>query len=158
MRRILGIGAVAGLWLTAGSALAQAARAEPEFSDAHDFGCVTCHSPHRPKGPSLFPSPLSDKTEKGTPLLSSEGMCYSCHRTEEKGGTFFEPGMSHPVHVLPPPGMVVPKELGTRLVKGLGEVVTCVSCHDPHSRTRGFLKVSLKDDQLCISCHTQMRR
>lgn len=126
---------------------------QQEGSDAHDFGCITCHSTHRPAGPSLFPSPVPDQTDSGTPLLGQEGMCYSCHKTEEKGGKFFEPGFSHPVNVQPPQGMVVPAELGTTLVQGLGEVITCSSCHDPHSKTRGFLKVPLQNDQLCISCH-----
>lgn len=154
MRRAAGAAFLALAMLVVGS---QAVAQDDEESRAHDFGCVTCHSTHRPKGPSLFPSDVPGTTDAGTPLVGKEGMCYSCHRAEEQGGTFFEPGMSHPVNVSPPPGMVVPKHLGTRLVEGLGEVVTCMSCHDPHSRTKGFLKVPLRNDQLCVSCH-QMGR
>lgn len=122
-------------------------------NSAHDFGCITCHSVHKPKGPSLFPNPIPTTTPKGTPILGSDGLCFSCHRTEERGGKFFEPGFSHPVHVPVPKGMVVPRELGTTLVSGVGEVITCSSCHDPHNAKPGFLKRPLENDRLCIACH-----
>lgn len=142
------------LWWTLALLMAAAsAGAEEAVSNKHDFGCMTCHATHRPKGPSLFRAEVTPKTEKGTPLVGSAGTCYSCHKTEEKGGQFFEPGVSHPVNVPPPPGMVIPKELGTTLVKGLGEVITCVTCHDPHSKKPGFLKLPMQGDKLCVACH-----
>lgn len=128
--------------------------AQERVSTAHDLGCITCHSTHDPKGPALFPANLAGRTQAGTPLLGSAGMCYSCHKTETRGGRFFEPGMSHPVNVPVPQGMVVPRELGTTLVKDLGEVITCTSCHDPHNRQPGFLKRPLEGDKLCVACHT----
>jgi predicted CXXCH cytochrome family protein len=94
-----------------------------------------------------------DATGPGTPLFGSEGMCYSCHKTEPRGGKFFEPGHSHPVNVPVPPGMIVPKELGTVFVKDVGEVVTCSSCHDPHNRRPGLLKKPVEGDTLCVACH-----
>lgn len=134
--------------------LAGSLRAQDRVSTAHDLGCITCHSTHDPKGPALFPANLANRTQKGTPLLGSAGMCYSCHKTETRGGRFFEPGMSHPTNVPVPQGMVVPRDLGTTLVKDLGEVITCTSCHDPHNRQPGFLKRPLEGDKLCVACHT----
>ena len=134
--------------------LAGALVAQERVSTAHDLGCITCHSTHDPKGPALFPANLAARTQEGTPLLGSAGMCYSCHKTETRGGRFFEPGMSHPVNIPVPQGMVVPRELGTTLVKDLGEVITCISCHDPHNRKPGFLKRPLEGDKLCVACHT----
>lgn len=145
--------------LLGGTGLGAQTRRGPQRggNTAHDLGCITCHSTHKPKGPTLFPNDTRPTTAKGTPLFGSEGMCYSCHRTEERGGRFFEPGLSHPVNVPVPPGMVVPRELGTTLVRGVGEVITCTSCHDPHNREPDFLKRPLEGDRLCVSCHQDMK-
>jgi predicted CXXCH cytochrome family protein len=120
----------------------------------HDFGCKECHSVHHAKGQrALWPTEL--KTEDGTIALTPvDAMCYTCHKEEDKGGKkFFMPGHSHPINVKPSNKVKIPKILGTTYIEGIGRVITCVSCHDPHSSEKKFLKVTMEDDLLCRSCH-----
>lgn len=119
----------------------------------HDFGCSACHNIHYPKGPALFALPL--ETGQNISLTSVDTMCYSCHKGENKGGKFFFPGHSHPINVVPSGRTKIPKVLGTKFVEGVGRVITCVSCHDPHSQNPKFLKITPKDDLLCRACHTE---
>ncbi len=117
------------------------------------FSCLKCHTPHSPKGKKLWAMPVKKKTRHGTALVGEEPLCYSCHNTPDKGANFFEPGKSHPINVVPPAGMEIPAVLGTTYVPGIGRVITCLSCHDPHLKTPYMLKVPLKDGRLCKSCH-----
>ena len=127
-------------------------------NDKHDFSCRTCHSTHFPKGRFLWATDPKHKTAKGTLLMSTEALCYTCHSEEGKGARFFEPGMSHPINVVPSKKIKVPEKLGTVYVKDVGNVITCTSCHDPHGRQELFLKVPLKNDELCKSCHGDIRK
>lgn len=119
----------------------------------HDFGCKACHDIHYPKGRALWATPLSRMNSGKVPLTSSDAMCYSCHKAEEKGGKFFLPGHSHPINVVPSADTKIPKKLGTTYVEGVGRVITCVSCHDPHSSNPKFLKIKNDQDALCKACH-----
>ena len=127
-------------------------------NNKHDFSCRTCHSTHAPKGRFLWASDPKKKTAKGSLLMSTEALCYTCHSEKGKGARFFEPGMSHPINVVPSDKIKVPANLGTVYVKDVGNVITCTSCHDPHGRQEFFLKAPLKDDKLCNSCHVGLRK
>ncbi len=119
----------------------------------HDFACAACHNIHHPKGQFLWATPLMPHSANKVPLTPSDAMCYSCHQEEHKGGKFFMPGHSHPINVVPSDKVKIPKILGTTMVEGVGRVITCVSCHDPHSSNPKFLKITMKDDLLCRACH-----
>ena len=119
----------------------------------HDFGCKACHDIHYPKGRALWATPLSKMNSKRVPLTATDAMCYSCHKAEKKGGKFFLPGHSHPINVVPSAKTQIPKILGTTYVEGIGRVITCVSCHDPHSSNPKFLKIKNDRDALCKACH-----
>lgn len=121
----------------------------------HDFGCKACHDIHYPKGRALWATPLSKVNAKKVPLTPTDAMCYSCHKAEEKGGKFFLPGHSHPINVVPSSNTQIPKKLGTTYVEGVGRVITCVSCHDPHSSNPKFLKIKNDRDALCKACHVK---
>ena len=119
----------------------------------HDFGCASCHDVHKPQGKALWATPLKKTSHSKVPLTPVDAMCYSCHKEPKKGGKFFMPGHSHPINVVPSQKTKIPKKLGTTYVEGIGRVITCVSCHDPHSSNSKFLKIQNKNDNLCKACH-----
>ena len=119
----------------------------------HDFGCAACHDNHHPKGTALWATPLNNLSHEKISLTPVDAMCYTCHKAETKGGKFFIPGHSHPINVVPSQNTKIPKILGTTLIEGVGRVITCVSCHDPHSSNPKFLKIPNKNDSLCKACH-----
>jgi predicted CXXCH cytochrome family protein len=116
------------------------------------IGCRTCHNMHYPRGKHLWASQPPQKTARGTQLLAGEALCYSCHKDAAQAH-FFEPGSSHPINVVPSPGVTVPKELGVTFVPGLGGVITCTSCHTPHGASPKLLKITDDQDKLCVACH-----
>ena len=119
----------------------------------HDFKCESCHSIHQPKGTRLWPSKPVRSTAKGTPLVKSDALCYTCHRTDGKDAHKFEPGKSHPINVSPSKKCKVSPTLPLTYVKGIGKVMTCTTCHDPHNRKAGFLRITNKGNRLCLACH-----
>ena len=119
----------------------------------HDFGCAACHDVHNPKGKALWATPLENLSQQKITLTAVDAMCYTCHKGETKGGKFFMPGHSHPINVVPSQNTKIPKILGTSMIEGVGRVITCVSCHDPHSSNPMFLKIPNKNDALCKACH-----
>ena len=84
-------------------------------------------------------------------LFGSDGLCYSCHQ-KEPADHMFEAGFSHPIGI-PIKRERVTGPLPITRVKGLGDVVTCTSCHDPHSRAGMMLRIPTANDQLCLACH-----
>jgi len=130
---------------------------QPAENNKHNFSCRTCHSTHFPKGRFLWANKPKSKTSVGTPLVATEALCYTCHSEKGKGAEFFEPGHSHPINVVPSKKIKVPKELGTVFVQGVGNVITCTSCHDPHGTQKSFLKIPQEDDKLCKACHQSFR-
>jgi len=131
--------------------------AETETNNKRSVSCRTCHSTHWPKGRFLWAASPRGKTGQGTLLVATEALCYTCHSEKGKGAEFFEPGMSHPINVVPSDKIKVPDELGTVFVKDVGNVVTCTSCHDPHGRQKKFLKLPVEGDRLCKACHTTLQ-
>lgn len=117
----------------------------------HDFGCAKCHSTHQPRGKRLWSQAPPTQTKAGTPLFGTDGLCYTCHQRETTQH-MFESGFSHPTGIPVKRAQVSPQLPVTR-VKSLGDVITCVSCHDPHSKTQYMLRLPTANDQLCLACH-----
>ncbi len=77
-------------------------------------------------------------------LYSGIEACYKCHPDEKLG-------VSHPVNISLKNGM---KAKGVPL---FGKVMTCSSCHEPHSANIPYL-LRKKEDDLCVSCHGERYR
>ncbi|MCO4783958.1 MAG: hypothetical protein KC646_16645 [Candidatus Cloacimonetes bacterium] len=118
----------------------------------HDFGCAACHDIHKAKAKNLWATPLK-KSTNNMMLNTGDAMCYTCHGDQSKGGKYFMPKHSHPVSIVPSKKTKIPKILGTTYIEGVGRVITCTSCHDPHSSNKMFLKIPMKNDALCRACH-----
>ena len=141
-RRVL-----AAVALLLGLSLAHAAGINPK----HDFGCAKCHSTHQPHGKRLWAEEPPKATKSGTTLFGSDALCYTCHQ-KEATEHMFEAGFSHPTGV-PIKRAQVQAPLTTTRIKGLGDVITCTSCHDPHSKSPYMLRLPTTNDQLCLACH-----
>jgi len=70
-------------------------------------------------------------------------ICYRCHSSTLEGA-------SHPINVLPPPGMIIPKEYPL-LANGR---LTCMTCHHPHSSNNEARLLKGGKKELCTGCHT----
>ncbi|HET98474.1 MAG TPA: hypothetical protein ENN98_07265 [Desulfurivibrio alkaliphilus] len=75
---------------------------------------------------------------------NSMEVCLGCHSKQL--------GASHPVNVLPPPGMIVPREYPT-LPDGR---ITCMSCHQFHGSDNPYRLVKPGQRELCVGCHRNM--
>jgi predicted CXXCH cytochrome family protein len=102
----------------------------------------------KPKAPAGDNGPTGgdDRNHAG---LSSKRVatleaCGSCH---QKPAT-----ATHPVNVLPKPGMIIPPEYPT-LPDGR---ITCRSCHETHSSNNEYLAVKPGKRELCVGCHRDM--
>jgi predicted CXXCH cytochrome family protein len=71
-------------------------------------------------------------------------VCRNCHQSQS--------GTTHPVNVLPPPGMIIPPEYPT-LADGR---ITCASCHSTHSSDYEYLAIRAGKRELCVGCHKDM--
>ncbi|MFH7320202.1 cytochrome c3 family protein [Desulfurivibrio sp. D14AmB] len=78
-------------------------------------------------------------------LATSMEVCLGCHSKQL--------GASHPVNVLPPPGMTVPLEYPT-LPDGR---ITCMSCHQFHGSDNPYRLIKAVQRELCVGCHRNMR-
>jgi len=70
--------------------------------------------------------------------------CRTCHQRQITA--------THPVGVLPKPGMVIPPEYPT-LPDGR---ISCVSCHTVHSSNNEYLARKPGRRDLCVGCHLDM--
>lgn len=70
--------------------------------------------------------------------------CLNCHRQQAQ--------TTHPVNVLPKPGMTIPPEYPT-LPNGR---ITCASCHLTHSSDYEYLAIRRGKRELCVGCHKDM--
>lgn len=104
--------------------------------------------PARPKTPtgSAGPTGGDDRNhgELSSKVEASLVSCGSCHRTMATA--------THPVNVLPKPGMVIPPEYPT-LPDGR---ITCRSCHEAHSSDYEYLTIKGGRRELCVGCHQDM--
>lgn len=120
---------------------------------SHDFGCEGCHAVHDAQGVKLWKSKVETKTPKGTPLVGTAALCFTCHG--EGNASFFEKGHSHPINVPPSDKVTVPQDLPLHDLPGVGKVIACTTCHDPHSSNKKFLRKDNKDGAFCLACHPQ---
>ncbi|MCB2182298.1 MAG: cytochrome c3 family protein [Desulfobulbaceae bacterium] len=87
-------------------------------------------------------------TKKHATFLDSDDLnteaCYTCHEKTKSN--------SHPVNVLPKPGMIIPPEYPT-LPDGR---ISCMSCHMRHTSNNDYRMIKRKNKELCVGCHTNM--
>lgn len=114
-------------------------------------GCTSCHTPHVSKDPSLLTQSIYD-------------LCVSCHANKSDGRHVVAiPGKRiHPVAGVVDPStttiiqIVDPaNQKKSRLgpdPNNPGKLMTCTSCHDPHSSEYSNL---FPTNQLCKKCHKE---
>ena len=111
--------------------------------------CRTCHSAHMG---GQFTGDLRSSIFLRVPNKSSE-LCISCHQDKTRGPKLG----TQPIGGMPWP---VPRELidaGARVGPNPREL-TCQVCHTPHGSAEDHLLVRGTDsNQLCLSCHDQLR-
>ncbi|MEJ2200992.1 MAG: cytochrome c3 family protein [Desulfuromonadaceae bacterium] len=94
-------------------------------------------------------APDLDDESRSHPVLKSQLqtsllVCDSCH------GGYLKESVSHPVNILPKPGMVIPKEYPL-LADGR---ISCMSCHAYHGGNHEYRLLKADKRTLCIGCHT----
>ncbi len=93
------------------------------------------------------PTASKDKTSHeglSTGSVLTINACRTCHQRQTTA--------THPVGVLPKPGMVIPPEYPT-LPDGR---ISCVSCHTVHSSNNEYLARKPGRRDLCVGCHQDM--
>jgi len=96
-----------------------------------------------------FPTKGPEEPEKSHAGLSEGTLlniaaCRNCHRNQGIA--------THPVNVLPKPGMTIPPEYQT-LPDGR---ITCATCHSTHGSDYEYLAVRPGRRELCVGCHKDM--
>lgn len=113
------------------------------------IACRTCHSAHGTGAPE---GDISTAVFLRVPNPASE-LCMSCHPDKTRGPALG----THPTGGMPWP---VPQELvdaGARRGPNPREL-TCQVCHTPHGAAHDHLLVlGVESNQLCLTCHDQMR-
>lgn len=113
------------------------------------IACRTCHSGHGGGAPQ---GDLRTAVFLRVPNTASE-LCISCHNDKTRGPQFG----THPTGGMP---WAVPQKLidaGARIGPNPREL-TCQVCHTPHGAAHDHLLVmATESNQLCLSCHDQMR-
>lgn len=111
--------------------------------------CRTCHSAHTG---GKFEADFRTAVFLRMQNAASE-LCISCHQDKTKGPEFG----THPIGGMPWP---IPKELvgaGAKVGPNPREL-TCQVCHTPHgSKNDHLLVMGTSSNQLCMTCHDQMR-
>ena len=104
----------------------------------------------RPRSPAVEDTAsatgVGDATHKkiNSQAVISMRACRNCHRNQTTA--------THPVNVLPKPGMTIPPDYPT-LPDGR---LTCGSCHISHSSDYEFLARKRGKRELCVGCHKDM--
>jgi len=113
------------------------------------IACRTCHSAHTGGN---FTGDMSSSIFLRVPNRASE-LCISCHADKTRG-----PGMgTHPIGGMPWPVPQTLIDAGARVGPNPREL-TCQVCHTPHGAVEEHLLVrGTESNQLCLSCHDQMR-
>lgn len=113
------------------------------------LACRTCHSAH---GADVPQGDVRRAVLLRVPNRAGE-LCMSCHADKTRGPRFG----THPTGGMPWP---VPDELiaaGARVGPNPREL-TCQVCHTPHgARHDHLLVMGTSSNQLCVTCHDQMR-
>jgi predicted CXXCH cytochrome family protein len=94
-------------------------------------------------------TPAASKDQRSHEGLSTGSVltinaCRTCHNRQTSA--------THPVGVLPKPGMVIPPEYPT-LPDGR---ISCVSCHTVHGSNNEYLARKPGRRDLCVGCHQDM--
>jgi predicted CXXCH cytochrome family protein len=113
--------------------------------------CGACHLFHD-FARSVQPTPLDPA-----------GHCVTCHQPDQCAANALTGQWGHPVNVSLTAGMptgLLPL-LSSKNADGVeNNVVTCITCHDPHSNDQThpkFLRNAAKPSELCITCHSEMK-
>lgn len=125
-----------------------------------DLSCTGCHDIHAAKGPIIFavkPNTVLKNRKTGKPYGGVTALCLGCHAETKNGGQGIVPISGHTSH----PFGVSPNPKVARVPKGLlrGNVLACVSCHDPHPSNANYkyLRVDTAGGDnmqlFCAVCH-----
>lgn len=113
------------------------------------LACRTCHSAHTG---GQFNADFRTAVFLRVPNQASE-LCKSCHQDKTRGPEFG----THPIGGMP---WAIPQKLveaGARVGPNPREL-TCQVCHTPHgSSVDHLLVMGTGSNQLCLTCHDQMR-
>ncbi len=113
------------------------------------IACRTCHSAH---GGGRFSGDMATTIFLRVENNASQ-LCMGCHEDHTRGPTLG----THPTGGMP---WAVPQELidaGARIGPNPREI-TCQVCHTPHGASHDHLLVmGVESNQLCLTCHSQMR-
>lgn len=113
------------------------------------IACRTCHSAHVG---GQFTGNIATTVFLRMENSASQ-LCMSCHQDHTRGPTLG----THPTGGMP---WAVPKELieaGAKVGPNPREI-TCQVCHTPHGASYDHLLVmGVESNQLCLTCHAQMR-
>lgn len=111
--------------------------------------CRTCHSAHTGGD---FTGNLKTSVFLRVDNTSSQ-LCMTCHEAYTRGPRLG----THPTGGMPWPVPQVLVDAGAKLGTNPREI-TCQVCHTPHGSSHDHLLVmGVESNQLCISCHDQMR-
>lgn len=127
-------------------------------STGQPIDCVTCHDPHGGNGALLRLPPGDERADRYDPVSR---LCVGCHTAR---GEFGGRGMyrSHPVGLPLGKAPVFGKALALPVIEVRGttddlsdDLISCVTCHDPHSRRNRALLRWSRPDQVaaCTACH-----
>lgn len=113
------------------------------------LACRTCHSAHGSDAPQ---SDFRRAMLLRVPNPASE-LCISCHSDKTRGPTFG----THPTGGMPWP--IPDKLIENGAKRGVNpRELTCQVCHTPHGAKNDHLLVlGTSSNQLCVTCHDQMR-
>jgi len=113
------------------------------------IACRTCHSAHVG---GQFTADMSEAVFLRVPNRASE-LCISCHVDKTRGPKLG----THPIGGMPWPVPQALIDAGARVGPNPREL-TCQVCHTPHGAVGEHLLVrGTESNQLCLSCHDQMR-
>ena len=104
--------------------------------------------PAEEKTAAVQPAPVAGEEVTSHPVLKSEfetsiRACDDCH-------AYLKQSYSHPVNVMPKPGMVIPAEYPL-LPDGR---ISCMSCHATHGGNYEYRLIKSGKEELCLGCHT----
>ncbi len=142
------------------------AEMQPEV--AEQFDCATCHTERlrefrRRSAVALVEHDPSPKLDTGRQdAVSAPDMCLSCHDgfVMDSRSLWKEGHQGHPVGMVPSDRVEQPVAGGEPVfpMNDDGRMY-CGTCHSPHyhpsatSAAPPFMRVDLKDGNLCLSCH-----